>query len=114
MTTFAIMPLQAAGAPAAGGGQLGFWVMIIALFAIMYFFMIRPQRKKQKEIEKFRNALHIGQEVITAGGIHGTIRKIDEATNIVTLEIAREINIRIDKACIYANAASAEQQADRK
>lgn len=114
MTLFAITPLQAAGAPAAGGGQLGFWVMIIALFAIMYFFMIRPQRKKQKEIEKFRNALHVGQDVITAGGIHGTIRQIDETTNVVTLEIAKEVKIRIDKACIYANSAAAEQQADKK
>ena len=60
-----------------------FWIMIIALFAIMYFFMIRPQRKKQKEIENFRKALHVGQEVITAGGIHGTIRQIDEASNVI-------------------------------
>ena len=114
MTFFTVTLLQAAGTPAAGGGQLGFWVMIIALFAIMYFFMIRPQRKKQKEIEKFRNALHVGQEVITAGGVHGIIRQIDDVANIVTLEIAKEVKISIDKACIYANSASIEQQADKK
>lgn len=114
MTTFLTAMLQAAGAPAAGGGQMGFWIMIIALFAIMYFFMIRPQRKKQKEIENFRNALRVGQEVTTAGGIHGTIRQIDDATNIVTLEIAKEVKIRIDKASIYADASSAAAQPDKK
>jgi preprotein translocase subunit YajC len=97
-----------------GGGGM-FWVMIIALFAIMYFFMIRPQRKKQKEIENFRKALHVGQDVITAGGIHGTIRQIDEATNVIVLEIAKDVKIRIDKACIYADSSSvASQQAEVK
>ena len=93
---------------------MGFWVMIIAMFAIMYFFMIRPQRKKQKEIENFRNSLHVGQDVVTAGGIHGTIRKIDEASNVVTLEIAKDVTIRIDKACIYADSSSVAAQTDKK
>ncbi len=105
--------LQAAGNAAAGSG-IGFWVMIIALFAIMYFFMIRPQQKKQKEIEKFRKALQVGQEVITAGGIHGVIRQIDETTNTIVLEIAKDVKIHIDRACIYADSAGARQQADKK
>ncbi len=105
--------LQAAGNAAAGSG-IGFWVMIIALFAIMYFFMIRPQQKKQKAIEKFRKALQVGQEVITAGGIHGTIRQIDEAQNIIVLEVAKDVKIRIDRACIYADSTAVQQQADKK
>lgn len=109
-TMFTVM-LQAAGG-AAGGSGMGFWVMIIALFAIMYFFMIRPQQKKQKEIEKFRKGLQVGQEVITAGGIHGVIRQIDEAENVIVLEIAKEVKIRIDRGCIYANAS--QQQTDKK
>lgn len=112
MITSFIVPLQASAG--AGGGQMGFWVMIIAMFAIMYFFMIRPQRKKQKEIESFRNSLHVGQEVISAGGIHGTIRKIDEVSNIITLEVAKDVTIRIDKACIYADSSSVAAQADKK
>ena len=55
-TLFPLSLLQNANAQAAGGGWT-FWVMIIAIFAIMYFFMIRPQNKKQKEIQKFRNSL---------------------------------------------------------
>ena len=106
--------LQAAGSAAAGSG-ISFWIMIIALFAIMYFFMIRPHQKKQKEIEKFRKALHVGQEVITAGGIHGIIRQIEEVSNVIVLEVAKDVKIRVDRACIYADSASAaQQQAEKK
>ena len=52
----------------AGGSPLSFWIMIIAIFAIMYFFMIRPQKKKQKEIEKFRNSLQVGDNIIRVNG----------------------------------------------
>ena len=64
-------------APAAGGGSM-MWIMLIAMFVIMYFFMIRPQNKKQKEIANFRKSLQVNQSVITAGGIHGTIKEITD------------------------------------
>ena len=99
-----------AGKGGATGSGMGFWIMIIALFAIMYFFMIRPQQKKQKETEKFRKSLQVGQDVITAGGIHGVIRQIDEVSNLITLEISKDVKVHVDRACIYANAASAQQQ----
>ena len=51
---------------AGGGGDYSFLIMMVAIFAIMYFFMIRPQNKKQKEIANFRKNLEVGQEVITA------------------------------------------------
>ena len=71
--------------------------------------------KKQKEIEKFRKALHVGQEVITAGGIHGIIRQIEEVSNVIVLEVAKDVKIRVDRACIYADSASAaQQQAEKK
>ena len=54
---------------AQGGGDLSFILMMVAIFAIMYFFMIRPQNKKQKEIANFRKNLEVGQSIITAGGI---------------------------------------------
>ena len=59
-----------AAAPASSGG-MGSIIMIVALIAIFYFFMIRPQSKKQKEMKKFREGLKSGDKVITAGGIHG-------------------------------------------
>jgi len=82
--------------------------MIIAMIAIFYFLMVRPQRKRQKEIDNFRNGLQAGQEVVTAGGIYGKIKSIED--NIVTLEVAHNVNIRVDKSTIYANTAASQQQ----
>ena len=84
-------------------------IMMVAIFAIMYFFMIRPQNKKQKEIANFRKNLEVGQEVITAGGIYGKIKEIED--NTVVLEIASGVKIKIDRNSIFANAASNQQQA---
>jgi preprotein translocase subunit YajC len=94
-------------APAAGGAMGGstMWLLLIAMFVIMYFFMIRPQNKKQKEIANFRKSLQVNQKVVTAGGIHGTIKAIND--NDVTLEIATNVKITIDKGSIFAAAADA-------
>ena len=81
------------------------WIMIIAMFAILYFFMIRPQNKKQKEINNFRKQLQINQSVVTAGGIHGIIKEIND--NDIILEIDRNVRIRIDKNSIFADASDA-------
>ena len=80
-------------------------IMMVVLFAIMYFFMIRPQNKKQKEIEKFRSALSVGQDVVTIGGIYGTVRSIDEAENTVTLEVATGVQMKFAKSAINPLAA---------
>ncbi|MBQ8270485.1 MAG: preprotein translocase subunit YajC [Bacteroidaceae bacterium] len=84
------------------------WFMIIAMIAIVYFMMIRPQRKRQKEIDNFRKGLQAGQEVVTSGGIYGKIKEIND--NIVVLEVAHNVNIRVDKSTIYANPAASQQQ----
>ena len=88
-----------------GGGDFSMIIMMVAIFAIMCFFMIRPQQKKQKEIMNFRKNLSVGQEVMTAGGIYGQVKSIDEATNVVVLEIASGVKIKIDRNSIYVNAA---------
>lgn len=74
-------------------------VMLVGLFAIVYFFMIRPQNKKQKEIQKFRNALEVGQDVITIGGIHGTIKRIED-NDIITLNVSTGVEIKFDRSAI--------------
>lgn len=94
-------------APAAGGGSM-MWIMLIAMFVIMYFFMIRPQNKKQKEIANFRKSLQVNQKVITAGGIHGIIKEIND--DHIVLEIATNVKIKIDKNSIFADASAANQQ----
>ncbi len=106
MTTLSSVFLTATAQPQGSGW--GFWIMILAMILIMYFFMIRPQNKKQKELANFRNNLQVGDEVMTAGGIYGRIRVV-EATYVM-LEIADGVRIKIDKNSIYANVADAQQQ----
>ena len=84
-------------------------IMIVALIAIFYFFMIRPQQKKQKEIKKFREGLNVGDRVITAGGIYGKIRAVKDTT--ITLEIADNVRISIDKGSVYPSADQAQESA---
>ena len=100
--------IMAAQSGAANGGGMGMLLMMVALFAIMWFFMIRPQQKKQKEIQKFQNALTDGQQVVTGGGIYGTVKKIDLATGIVEIEIAKGVIIRVDKAYVFKDTQSTQ------
>ena len=72
-----------------------FWIMIIAMFVIMWLFMIRPQRKQQKELEKFRNGLKRGDKVVTAGGIYGTVDEIKDRT--VLIKVDGDVKLRVDK-----------------
>ncbi len=94
------------------GGAASFFAspifMIVLMFVIMYFFMIRPQRKQQKAIEAFRNSLSAGQQVVTSGGVYGTVKEINN--NIVVLEIAPSVKIKIDKSSVYADMSSNAQQ----
>lgn len=92
-----------------GGSSLSFIIMMVAIFAIMYFFMIRPQNKKQKEIMNFRKNLEVGQSVVTAGGIYGKIKELED--NVVVLEISAGVKIRIDRNSIFADMASTQNAA---
>ena len=107
--------LQAAQQPAAGGGA-SFWIMIILLFAVMWLFMIRPQRKQQRELEKFRNELKKGDKVVTAGGIYGTVAEIQDRS--VLIKVDGEVKLRVDKNSIVrdysADAQAANDQAQQK
>ena len=77
------------------------FVMIIAIVAIFYFLMIRPQQKRQKEIQKAREAMKPGDKVITSGGIHGKIKEIADTT--ILMEIDESVRIRVDKASVFAS-----------
>ena len=82
----------------AGGGFSGM-IMIIAMIVIFYFFMIRPQSKKQKEIKKAREAMQKGDNVVTAGGIHGKIKEI--SYNTILMEVAPGVSLKVDKASVF-------------
>ena len=93
-------------AQSAQGGGYSMIIMMLAIFAIMYFFMIRPQQKKQKEIRNFQNSLEEGMRIITAGGMYGTVKKVNLETNSIEVEIAKGVVINVDKNYVFANAAS--------
>ena len=95
-------------AQAQQGGGYSMLIMVVAIFAIMWFFMIRPQQKKQKEIRNFQNSLQEGAEVVTGGGLHGTVKKVNLEKNTVDIEIARGVVVACDKNYVFADAAAAQ------
>ena len=102
--------LQAAATAADGTAQQGgwsFWVMMILIFVVFYFFMIRPQQKKQKELQKQREALKKGDKVITAGGIYGIIKEVQETTFLI--EVSKDTILKVDKGSVYVSAEEAQQ-----
>jgi len=97
-------------AQAAQGGGMSMLLMMVAIFAIMYFFMIRPQQKRQKEIQQFQNALQEGTPVVTGGGIYGTVKSINLEKNTVDVKIARDVVVTVDKGSVYKDMANTPLQ----
>lgn len=91
---------------AQGGGSMSFLIMMVAIFAIMWFFMIRPQQKKQKEIRNFQNSLQEGSKVVTGGGVYGTVKYINLEQNTVDVEVARGVVITVAKNYVFADATA--------
>ena len=96
-------------APAAGafGGNWQFWLMIVAMIAIMYFFMWRPESKRRKEMQKFREGLKKGDKVITAGGIYAVVKEVKD--NTLLIEVDSNVTLRIDKNMVVADPSAAQQ-----
>ncbi len=82
----------------AGGANYSFLILMVGMFAVMYFFMIRPQQKKQKEHQKMVNELKAGDDVVTAGGLHGKVVSTDETT--VTIAAGGGARLRFEKSAI--------------
>lgn len=95
--------LQAAGGSASGMGSS--LIMMVAIIAVLYFFMIRPQQKKQKDVQKAREAMKVGDKVVTAGGIHGRIREVGDTWLLV--EVADGVKLKFDKTSVFASSADA-------
>ena len=97
------LPLQAAEGGSSAYTSL---IMMGLIFVVMYFFMIRPQQKKQKELVRFRESLQKGDSVVTAGGIYATIKEIkDNGTAVIT--IANNVDITIDKSMLLGDTSNA-------
>ncbi len=98
----------AAGQPAgaAGGGGM-MWIMLLLVFGVMYLFMIRPQRKQQKELQNFRNSLKKGDKVVTVGGIYGEIVEVNEKT--VLIKVDGDVKLRVDKNGLVKDYTETQQ-----
>ena len=96
--------------PAEGtqGNPLGMFLPLIAVLVIFWFFMIRPQAKKQKELRKFRDSLQKGDKVITNGGIYGKIVSVKE--NIVVLQVDENTKLTMDKGSLIKDPTDLQQQ----
>ena len=89
--------LQAAQTAQQGGGW-SMWIMLALIFVVMWFFMIRPQRKQQKELQNFRDSLKKGDKVVTIGGIYGTVDELKD--NSVLIIVDRDVKIRVSKQAL--------------
>ena len=105
--TLATVLLQAA----TGFGGSSAWstiLMFALLIVVFYFFLIRPQSKRQKEIRKFQDSLENGKSVITQGGIYGKIREVKD--NYVILEIADGVKIKVNKNMVFDSSDPASTE----
>lgn len=93
--------VAAAEAEQSAGGGYSFWIMIIAMIAIMYFFMWRPESKRRKQMENFRKSLQKGDKIITAGGIYGTVKEVHETSLLI--EVDSNVTLRIDKNMVVGD-----------
>ena len=89
---------------AQGGFDMTMILMWVVIGVIFWFFILRPQKKRPQEIQNFRNSIAIGSRVVTSGGIYGEVRGIEDADNILVIEVAKGVNIRVDRNSVYATA----------
>src|SRR5690554_2064741 len=100
--------LQTTAQSGGAGGMGSTLFMLIAIIAVFYFFMIRPQQKKQKDLQKSREAMSVGDKVVTAGGIHGKIKEVGDTWFLV--EVADGVKIKFEKTSVYASSKDVTAQ----
>ncbi len=97
--------------PASGGAPANpimTFLPLVLIIVVFYFFMIRPQMKKQKEVAAFRNSLAKGDKVITTGGIYGKI--VEMKDNTVLLQVDDNVKIKVDKSAIVRDMTDVSDQ----
>ena len=101
--------LQGDAAPGATNGWMTM-LMFAGIFVVMYFLMIRPQQKRQKELNTFRQGLKKGDKVITAGGIFATVKQVDQNTNVIEIEVDNNVTLRVDKSMVMRDSSDMNQK----
>jgi preprotein translocase subunit YajC len=107
MTNLAFVFLMAQPTGAAGqGNPLLTFLPLILVFVVFYFFMIRPQMKKQKEMNNYRSSLKKGDKVVTTGGIYGRIYEVKD--NFVTMDVGGDVRLKVDKSALLKDPSADE------
>lgn len=96
--------LQAAG----GQNNWSFFLVMGLIFVVMYFFMIRPQQKKQKELKKFRESIKKGDSIVTIGGAYGKVNEVSDTK--IKVEVDKEVYIWFDKSAVLQSASELNQK----
>jgi len=102
---------QPQGAEGEGGGN-GFFIMLGLMFVVMYFFMIRPQAKRAKKQQQFREELKKGDKIITSGGIHGKIAEVRDTALVIDTEGGGKL--KIEKSAVSMQPADPKDAKDKK
>lgn len=97
------------GAEGSGGGGLGMLLPMVLIFVIFYFLILRPQSKRQKEHQNMLDNLQKGDRIVSSGGIHGVIVKITEKDPTITVKIADDVRIELDRNAISRKVTGSEQ-----
>jgi preprotein translocase subunit YajC len=108
MTSFAYLFLmgQPAGGATGQSNALITFLPLILVFVVFYFFMIRPQMKKQKEMNNYRNSLKRGDKVITTGGIYGRVYEVKD--NYVMMDAGGDVKLKVDKNALVKDPSADE------
>lgn len=114
ISSFLLQTATGTGAGGAAAGGFGMLIPLILIIAIMYFFMIRPQNKKQKELQKMLNALQKGDKVVTIGGIHGTISHVEKESDTVWIKVDDNTKIKFNRSAISSVVNDKPADADAK
>lgn len=106
-------PAAADGAKPAGAQSWSMWIMLAAIFLVMWLFMIRPQRQQQKKLQEFRAGLRKGDKIVTIGGIHGEILEVNGQDGTALVKVDGDVKIRFSLEAIQQGASQQDPQAKK-
>lgn len=90
------------------GSPWTFWIMIALMFLVLWLFMWRPESKRRKEMQKFREGLKKGDKIVTAGGIYGVVKEVKETSLLI--EVDSNVTLRVDKNMVVADTSAQQPQ----
>jgi len=96
------------GSPQQGQNPWSSLIPLLLIMVVFYFFLIRPQMKRQKDLKSFRESLKKGDHIITAGGIYGKINNISD--NVITIDVGNNVLLKVDKSSVMRDTTDVQNQ----